>query len=271
MQISNGIYSDTITLNSYDVDSFNTTHTSYYFRTMQEVAGAHAYQRNVAIAHLRQDNKTWVVTRTKMTIPQYIRWPNTFRIETWPQQPWKLYFPRVCRAWNAKDELLFESLTHWVVMDTTTQRPLKPQAIVDSFDPIVAKDLVDPNLGKRVSFDEGECADLLVYEPTILYTDNDINMHVNNVVFLQWMLDSLPFAFRDSHVVGEVDISYLAQTFREDHIRVRTGISEPDLLESDAPTLSHEVLRVLPTGETQAVCVATTTWRRRDQRNSSLG
>jgi acyl-CoA thioesterase FadM len=156
-------------------------------------------------------------------------------------------------------------------MDTTTQRPLKPQAIVDSFDPIVAKDLVDPNLGKRVSFDEGECADLLVYEPTILYTDNDINMHVNNVVFLQWMLDSLPFAFRDSHVVGEVDISYLAQTFREDHIRVRTGISEPDLLESDAPTLSHEVLRVLPTGETQAVCVATTTWRRRDQRNSSLG
>lgn len=260
MKIENGVYHDSITLNSHEVDPFNAAHPTYYFLVMQEVAGAHAYSYGVSIPQLQQHNKTWVVTRTRMTISDYARWPGSIRVETWPQEPWKLYFPRVCRAWDQAGKPLFESLSQWVVMDVQTQRPVKPQQIADLFGPLARKQAVDPDLGRRVSFDKESFADILTYAPRILYTDNDLNMHVNNVVYLQWMLESLPHAFRDTHLAKEIDISYLAQTFRDDSVVVLTGLQRKDILQAHEMELTHEVRRLLPDGESQAVCVAKTVW-----------
>lgn len=260
MQIENGIYKDTVDLSSHEVDPFNATHPTFYFQVMQEVAGAHAYQLGVSIPQLQHMGKTWVVTRTRMRIDGYAPWPGSISVETWPQQPWKLYFPRVCRAWTEGGSLLFESLSQWVVMDLTTQRPIKPQHIAELFGPNIREQLVDPDLGKKVSFPEDPARVLYSYDPRILYTDNDLNMHVNNVVYLQWMLDSLPFSFRDTHVVREVDISYLAQTFREDSVTIRTTSSQEQDME-----MMHEVRRALPGGGSQVVSVARTVWQKRNQ------
>jgi len=263
MQILNGIYCDELKLDSYEVDPFYHAHTAYYFRIMQEAAGAHAYYRGVSIPHLQKEGKTWVVTRTKMNISQYASWPNTLQVKTWPQEPWKLYYPRVCRLYDNQDQLLFQSLTHWVVMDQEKQRPIKPSAISDRFGIVEAPAIVDPDLGRRVFFDSSTYAELLTYEPRILYGDCDFNRHVNNVTYLEWILESLPFSFRDSHLATDIDIAYLAQTYREDTILVITGLTQEKLLEDDNVQLFHEVVRISFEGERQQVCTAATTWKNR--------
>ena len=257
MQITDGIYHDTFTLNSYEVDPFYQVQTTYYFRIMQEAAGSHAYQRELSIPHLQQEQKTWVVTRTVMQIDHYATWPDTLRVETWPQEPWKLYFPRVCRLHDSQGNRLFQSLTHWVVMDTTIQRPVKPQSIADRFGPVHAETFVDPNLGRRANVNTAVYARILRYEPTVHYSDCDLSHHVNNVVYVEWILESLSHAFRDSNLVTQVDISYLSQTYRNDRVMVRTGFSEA------SDELYHEIVRHTPEGE-KPVCVATTRWRARD-------
>lgn len=265
MHIENGIYHDTIALGSHEFDPFNSAHPTSYFQIMQEVAGAHAFHKGVSIPQLHSMNKTWVVTRTRMKILFGASWPLSIRIVTWPQAPWKLYFPRVCRAWDTNGNELFESLSHWVIMDLEAQRPVKPQQVENLFGSSEREGDMDPDLGRRVSFPEESYPEILTYEPKILYSDNDLNMHVNNVVYLQWMLDSLPFSFRDTHVATEVDISYLAQTFRDDTVVVRTALVEKDILTTGQPQLFHEVRRILPDGKSQAVCVAKTNWRTRTQ------
>lgn len=260
MQINEGIYSDDFALNSYDVDHNNLAHTAYYFRIMQEVAGSHAYHRGVSILHLQQEEKTWVVTRTNMKILRYAHWPNTIHVETWPQQPWKLYYPRVCRAQDTDGNMLFESLSHWVVMDTQKNRPMKPQTISKRFDHVPENIYKDPNLGRRANFETDSFEHILFHTPKVLYSDTDFNRHVNNVIYLEWMLESLPFSFRDSYHITEVDISYRAQTYREDTITVHTGLLSADMLTQQQPIIYHEVLRLLPDGEQETVAVATTTW-----------
>lgn len=265
MQIHDGIYSDDFIMDSYEVDPFYSAQTAYYFRVMQEAAGAHAYHREVSIPHLQREGKTWVVTRTKMFIHHYADWPNTLRVETWPQKPWKLYFPRVCRLYDKDNRQLFESITHWVVMDLEKQRPVKPTAISDRFGTVEADSVVDPDLGRRVFFETSSFKKLIPYEPKILYSDCDFNKHVNNVTYLEWMLESLPFAFRDAYLTIEVDISYLAQTYRDDTIVVQTGLISKVTLEESEPTLFHEVVRISPKGEYQQVCVASTKWTKRSE------
>lgn len=264
MPINNGVYTESKLLESYEMDPFYRAQTAFYFRIMQESAGAHAYHRGVSIPHLQQEGKTWVVTRTHMVISNYALWPDTVTVETYPQEPWKLYFPRVCRLYNSKGEQLFQSLTHWVVMDVKTQRPIKPTSIAERFGAVDRHTHVDPNLGKRVSFNTDDFAHMITYSPIVRYSDCDFNKHVNNVIYFEWMLDSLPFSFRDTHLIAEVDISYLAQTFQNDDISVRTGLTERGILENDSLILFHEVLKTNDLGETQPVCVATTRWYRRN-------
>lgn len=260
MNILDGVYHDDLLLHSYEVDPFYYAQTAYYFRIMQEAAGEHAYHRGVSIPHLQKEGKTWVVTRTKMSISHYASWPNTLHVETWPQEPWKLYFPRVCRLFDQEGNALFQSITHWVVMDTEKQRPVKPTNIAERFGDVESDTVVDPDLGRRVVFDASSFDHIILHEPRIRYTDCDFNNHVNNVIYLEWMLEALPFSFRDAHVATEVDISYLAQTFRDDTICVRTGMADKGMLESSQATLFHEVVRISPEGEQQQVCVAATTW-----------
>jgi acyl-ACP thioesterase len=265
MNITNGIYTDDLQLDSYEVDPFYHAHTAYYFRVMQEAAGAHAYHRGLSIPHLQKEGLTWVVTRTRMRIAHYVTWPNTLQVRTWPQQPWKLYFPRVCRLFDHEGTALFESLSHWVVMDLERQRPVKPTSISDRFEIVDTEETVDPDLGKRVVFEAGMFEQIIAHEPKILYTDCDFNRHVNNVRYLEWMLDSLPFTFRDTHLATEVDISYLAQTFRDDTLLVHTGVKSESVFNDEQPVLFHEVVRISKEGERQQVCVASTTWTDRNR------
>jgi len=263
MRIENDIFTNDIELCSYDVDPFYHMHATHYFRIMQEAAGAHAYTCNAGIPHLREEGRTWLVTRTSMTIDRYACWPGSIRVETWPQKPWKLYFPRVTRCWDQDRHLLFRSLSLWVVIDLNSHKPLKPDLIADRLRAPTIADEINPDLGRRTTFEQDSFAGIITHVPTIRYGDNDFNLHVNNVAYLEWMLDSLPFSFRDSHTIREVDISYISETYRDDTILVRTGLSNPQALETREPQLAHEVVRILPDGKEQQVCVAKTTWRER--------
>ena len=51
---------------------------------------------------------------------------------------------------------------------------------------------------------------------TIRYKDTDTNHHVNNVSFVQWMLEALPFSFLEGYSATEIDITYMKEAFGSD-------------------------------------------------------
>ncbi len=255
MRIVDGIYRNRVELNSHDVDTFNLVHPSHYFRILQEAAGTHAYLKDVSIPQLQAEGKTWLVTRTRMEIYHYLSWPGVVDVETWPQEIWKFYYPRVCRASSGEGEPLFEAISHWLVIDNESQRPLRNERISNSFE-AVDKDLyLDPDLGVRPNGDQLPL--LYTYTPRIVYSDVDLNRHVNNVIYLEWMLDLLPFAFRDDYLPTVIDISYRAQAFRDDKVTVTTR----GTISEEGASLYHSI------EESKGAVIATagSEWRRKSQ------
>ncbi len=226
-------------------------------------SGPHSYERKLGVPQLREQGMTWVLARTKVTISQYASWPTDLHILTWPQEPWKLYFPRGTKITGPDGGELCRSLSQWVVMDLSSRRPVKPQNLAGMFgvaDPTV---YYSPDLGKRVEYPT-DLIDLATYTPTIQYMDADLNGHVNNIVYAQWIFAGLPHSFLDSFQAAEFDISYLAETQRNDSVMVRTGAVDVGALEQDFPVLTHEIVKTLADGATTPVCIARTTWRRRE-------
>ncbi len=257
MQINNGIASETFTLQSRDVDRYSTCNADTYFHYMQDAAGLHATLMGISINDLRERGRTWMVNRTKMKIHSLATWPSEVRIETWPQAPQKFYCPRGCRGYIG-ETLLFESMTRWLIIDLNKGRIAKPES--ENFERFDISGRNEPlDMDSRLSFDAENCEEVTETALTIRYKDTDTNGHVNNVSFVQWMLEALPFFFLDEYTATEIDITYLKEAFDSDKLICQTGFMPKE----DGYTLQHQIAKQ-EEGELIPLCVAQSTWTNRN-------
>ena len=52
----------------------------------------------------------------------------------------------------------------------------------------------------------------------VRHRDLDINQHVNNASFVEWLVESVPARVLNTSVLAELEINFLAEAFYEDHI-----------------------------------------------------
>lgn len=209
---------------SPDCDSFYRVKASRYFGISQEVAGVHATLKGAGLKQLMdKDGHTWMILRTRMTIGRMAEWMEKYRVETWCQEGYRLFCPRIVRIFDENDGLLFESQNHWVIMDTVKGRPEKPSYIDGAlFYPDKEKYWFDPAFPKfedEAAFTGERFSD---HPVQINYYDYDYNRHVNNISYVNWMLDAFPATFMDTHEPVFFDVEWKRQCYLGDTLKVET-------------------------------------------------
>ncbi len=255
----------TFTTYSYETDCFAQARLAFYFQIVQEAAGIHAGLRGCSITDLHKEGKTWVITRSSMEIMRYTCWPQVIKVQTWAQDPIRLHLPRVVKGLDEQGNTLFIAKTHWAIIDLSSSRPLRPMdmSLRIGLPPVEdAEHHLDMTLPRAQ--EEEDLVLLCSYRPTIAYLDTDRNLHVNNISYLNWALESLPSSFRNRSKAASVDVSYLRQTFLEDSLIVSTYAQDAEALFRDNPTLHHKILRQEKDGTTTLVWQGTTVWNRRE-------
>ena len=66
----------------------------------------------------------------------------------------------------------------------------------------------------------------------MLFSDIDVNQHVNNVKYVQWALDNLPDGFQEQHVLKELSINFVTQAMLGDAYTVCHDFVAPDQVET---------------------------------------
>lgn len=250
---------------SYETDCFSEARLAFYFQIVQEAAGVHATLRGFSLPSLHKEGKTWVITRNSMEVFRYTAWAEVIKVETWAQEPIRLHLPRVVKGYDNLGNTLFIAKTHWAIIDLDNGRPCRPMDIALRMGLPPASDAahnLDMTLPRKQ--DEQELELLSSYKPIIAYLDTDRNLHVNNISYLNWALESLPSSFRNRCKVSSVDVSYLKQTYLEDDLNVYTYSKDGTALLTDEPTLEHRILRTEKDGGTTLVWLGTTNWKRRE-------
>ena len=253
------------TVMSSDTDSFYNTRLSLYQELVQEVAGLHANYRGVGISDLQKAGKTWVIARSRMEIYHYGWWQDVLDVETWPQDPVGLNCPRIVRAFNRKDgNPVFFTNTKWAIIDTVKGRPLRPKEVTDALI-LPPKELqMDATLPNNQEKFESCDKVLAVYEPVIHYLDTDVNHHVNNVSYTNWILEALPASFMDAYKPSLVDVRWIRQTYRKDHLTVTVLAEDENGFEKENPELYFRIERIKDDGSREDVFDALTEWKPRN-------
>ncbi len=76
-------------------------------------------------------------------------------------------------------------------------------------------------------------------------SDLDINQHVNNTKYAQWILDAIPYDYHRSLRLKTYSVNFLSETHLQDEVRVDREQLSPTALEADMGTTAYRGVRGL--------------------------
>lgn len=197
-------YTRTYRIASYQTDMNANMRPSALLEVMQEMAGAHAELIGVGRSLLLNQNLIWVLTRVEVQMARYPRFGETITVETFPMPNRRWFFPRYFIFRDEGGVQIGCAASLWVLLDVNERRMSRP-------DPVLAlmpdnSDLTAP-LGLPATVAELAGA-LEVGSRSPVYTDLDMNGHVNNTRYLDWCCNALGIDTLKSYELASFALNY---------------------------------------------------------------
>ena len=260
-----GIGHDNIEVWSADTDRFFKAKIPFFFSILQEVGATHSMAVGCGIPQLMEkEHKTWVIVRAHIEVDRLPDWMETLHVDTWPEEPYRMFAPRMVEATGKDGSNVFTAISHWVVIDMDRKRPIRPTEALAYFKiPDKSQKYLDPDIGRLRIADDFKGFRLPDFKPVMNYYDTDTNSHINNISYVNWACDAFPFSFHDSHRIKMFDCHWVKQTFDGDDVTVETYSDHDDPLNEDEPTFFTRIVRKEEDGSLSSVFEAETKWTRR--------
>jgi acyl-ACP thioesterase len=179
----------------------------------QHTAHLHANSLDFGVDDLGEEGKTWVLARLFLSVNRPPRFSETITVETWPTGIDKLFALRDFRIFDQDGNDLVSGVSAWLIISLEERRIMRiPQSFVE-----FAKNprAVDHRLEK---IEVSPLSPSAVKNLDVRFRDIDVNQHVNNVSFIEWVTEALPFELQSSSYCCELEINYLKEAFYGDTI-----------------------------------------------------
>ena len=132
---------------------------------------------------------TWMLSRLRVSVQRYVPWGETITVRTWPSGvKGRLIAKRCFMGLDEKGAELFRASSEWLYVDMAAQKIAKlPETFADLV-PAGTPDFELPDIGGKFAHlpSVDGCADILTR-----HSDLDFNDHVNNVHYVEWMLEGV--------------------------------------------------------------------------------
>lgn len=210
---------------------------------LQEAASLHAESLGFSksdFASAGQDI-TWVLTRLRVRMSRFPAWEEEVRVVTFPRGGRRIVAWRDFELFDRAGARLGVATSEWMVIDLATRKvvsiPERVFACAETSRPSV---LGDVPFAPRIRWPEN-AAPAAERRFVARRCDIDLNGHVNNVHYVEWLLEALP----DSPPpCGELELAFRSETFAGDTVCVAACETAPGefVLRCAAPAGSEHVL-----------------------------
>ena len=216
-----------------------------YSSLFQEAALLQAEVLGFGDSYCRREGRMWVLSRLHVKFERLLAHRERISVETWPKAP---RGPLAMRDYLIRDEaegICARATSSWLLLDTATMRPVRPQQVFKEFDFSEAGDaLVESAPKVQVAADAVLHSEFTV---TARYSDLDAQDHVNNTRYVRWLLDSFSPADLNHREPVEFIINYSRAAAWQEGLRIQrfdhhgTAIVR-GLLENDEESFAAELM-----------------------------
>lgn len=216
-----------------DFDRYGRMQPAAVLDIFQDMATSHAEEIGIGRDAMLERGVIWVVVRTKLEMcaePEHFQ---VVTVRTWPHSLSKFSFIRDFTMHDESGRLLAKASQEWVLMDVQTRRFSSPKGIYEGPDDFSEDRAFEKKPRKTPTFDEGNRP---VRTITPAYSDIDLNGHVNNAMYANFVVNALDPGAEGALRTLQIDYRYEAHpgqpifvhTLMEEERVLMKGVSEDD-------------------------------------------
>jgi acyl-ACP thioesterase len=212
------VWKENFKITSYQVDFQEKIKPTNLMQLFQEAAGNHAQHLGAGYYQLFEEKLFWALSRIRVELIRIPKWGEEIRVETWPCSLVGPFFRRDFIFFDSKDEIICQGVSGWLLLSTENMRPQRAD-----------------RLNIELPFNEGKfaltsfpdrlngSAETPVFSKKILYNEIDVNNHVNNTRYLDWVMDCFESEFYLTHELKNFTLEFLGEMHWGDEVELLSG------------------------------------------------
>lgn len=202
------------------VDCFDRLKLSQILNYLQQAAGDHCVLLGAHREALMEKGLFWAVIRHRVQITRLPKANEVLTVKTWPMPTTRTAFPRSTVAYDEAGNECFRAISLWVLMDAESRAMVLP----GKADVAVNGALFGGELAAPGSIAPRSLANTV--SRTVRFTDLDVNGHMNNCRYLDWVTDTLPGAFHAQNFPREFTVCYLSEATENEALALNWELSQ---------------------------------------------
>ncbi|GAA0745541.1 acyl-[acyl-carrier-protein] thioesterase [Clostridium oceanicum] len=178
----------------------------------------------VGLKYLKDNNLAWVLYKWNIKINKYPKFGQDLEVRTIPLASRKFYAYRRFEIIDKEKNVIVTANTIWFLLDREKRKPIRISDDMKS-----AYGLTDvkeepfklPKIRVPKEYD---------YKKTfnIRYSDIDTNLHVNNVKYVSWFIETIPLDIVLNYDLDRLSITYEKELKYGKHVDIYTSIKDKD-------------------------------------------
>jgi acyl-ACP thioesterase len=212
-----------VTLTALDVDFTERWRPSAILTAMEKCATEHAELLGYGRDALLSRQLIWVMSRTHVRMDRYPVLNDQVLLRTWAYPPNRFFYPRCHVFETPQGEWLGAASTLWLAIDLAARQVVAPARAALPSPPDVSDIALPLPVPDRVTRLPGP-ADETVRLP--VYSDLDVNGHVNNARYVDWLCDSLPLHVHKARAIHNLLINYTKEILPSTPVRCTLCLQE---------------------------------------------
>lgn len=191
---------------------------------------------------------TWMLYKWRFEIERMPEIGETIKIDTWASEFKRLNACREFNIYNQNDELLVKVSAIFLVIDMKDKKPIRiPEILAKKYEPEAKKNFKKIERIKQFGeiFSEKEIE--------IKKENIDVNEHVNNTVYIDWISKSIPYDFKEKKSLKELNLVYNREIVNNKKVTLKNYI--------EGDKIYTEILTKNEDGKYEENAKSITVWR----------
>jgi len=238
-------------LRYYEMDTIAQATPVTILTLLQETAADHCLYAGYSLFQLMDKNLGWVLLSGAMQMERYPTYKEKITIRTWISTYHSIRGIRENIIYDEEKNIIGRAKGLWLFYDIERRRPTR---ILDDFKQAWSSDKMQSLTCDITSKLQSIKITTHAKEFKVNLYDTDTNKHVNNIRYLQWLMESVPEEILKNYYLYRIDGRFIGEAKYGDV--VVSSIKQDD----NKYTFSHAVH---VKGDNQLCALAQTVWKKR--------
>ena len=219
------MYNKEYIVSNNDVDTKFKLKVPAIFRYFQDVALLATEEAQVDSMSLSKKNIDWVITRMAVDIKRLPKCNEVIYVHTYPGKDMAMLYPRYFFITDKDDNVIIRSSSIWALIDNNTRKVIVDRDVISKLPAESREDQLP--LPEKISIPENSN---FLENRTIHYSDLDFNAHMNNVRYVELLMDVHDSSFYKSNRISSILLNYMKEIKEKETVSVSTNASNPEVI-----------------------------------------